>query len=131
MAKKSIVLLIYIVAIFLALNLIGILTDRYAQVGVASWYGEEFRGKKTANGEIYDPDKLTAAHRSLPFGTVVKVTDMSNNRQVIVRINDRGPYKRGRIIDLSQAAARELGMVKKGLAKVKIKVMPRGKTVAR
>ena len=125
MAKKSIVLLICIVAIFLGLNLIAILSDRYAQAGVASWYGEEFRGKKTANGEIYDPDKLTAAHRSLPFGTLVKVTDLSNNRQVIVRINDRGPYKRGRIIDLSLGAARRLGMVKKGLARVKIKIIPK------
>ena len=101
------------------------MSDRYAQAGVASWYGEEFRGKKTANGEIYDPDKLTAAHRSLPFGTLVKVTDLSNNRQVIVRINDRGPYKRGRIIDLSLGAARRLGMVKKGLARVKIKIIPK------
>ena len=109
----------------MALNLIAILSDRYGQVGVASWYGEAFRGKKTANGEIYDPDKLTAAHRRLPFGTLVKVTDLSNNRQVIVRINDRGPYKRGRIIDLSLAAARQLGMVKKGLAKVKVEIIPK------
>lgn len=125
MAKKSIVLLICIVVIFLAISLIAILSNRCGRVGVASWYGEDFRGKKTANGEIYDPDKLTAAHRRLSFGTWVKVTDLSNNRQVIVRINDRGPYKKGRIIDLSLAAARELGMVKKGLARVKIEIIPK------
>ena len=92
--------------------------------GVASYYGKEHHGKKTANGEIFDMYKLTAAHRSLPFGSQVKVTNLSNQRSVIVRINDRGPYVSGRIIDLSQAAAERLEMVKSGITKVKLEVLP-------
>ena len=91
--------------------------------GVASYYGREHHGKKTANGEIFDMNKLTAAHRSLPFGSQVKVTNLSNQRSVIVRINDRGPYYQGRIIDLSQAAAERLGMVKAGITKVTLEVL--------
>ncbi len=94
--------------------------ERYVQVGIASWYGEFFRGRKTANGERFDPAGLTAAHRSLPLGTVVKVTNLENGKKVIVRINDRGPYVGGRIIDLSRAAAQEIGMIRKGIVKVKI-----------
>ena len=92
--------------------------------GLASYYGKEHHGKKTANGEIFDMYKLTAAHRSLPFGSQVKVTNLSNQRSVIVRINDRGPYVSGRIIDLSQAAAERLEMVKAGVVRVKIEVLP-------
>jgi len=91
--------------------------------GVASYYGKEHHGKKTANGEIFDMNKLTAAHRSLPFGSQVKVTNLSNQRSVIVRINDRGPYYQGRIIDLSLAAAERLEMVKAGITKVKLEVL--------
>ena len=91
--------------------------------GVASYYGREHHGKKTANGEIFDMNKLTAAHRSLPFGSQVKVTNLSNQRSVIVRINDRGPYSQGRIIDLSLAAAERLEMVKSGIAKVTVEVL--------
>ena len=91
--------------------------------GVASYYGKEHHGKKTANGEIFDMYKLTAAHRSLPFGSQVKVTNLSNQRSVIVRINDRGPYYQGRIIDLSLAAAERLEMVKSGITKVKVEVL--------
>lgn len=91
--------------------------------GVASFYGKEHHGKKTANGEIFDMYKLTAAHRSLPFGSLVKVTNLTNNRSVIVRINDRGPYIGGRIIDLSQAAAERLEMIRSGISKVKIEVL--------
>ncbi len=91
--------------------------------GVASYYGKEHHGKKTANGEIFDMNKLTAAHRSLSFGSQVKVTNLSNQRSVIVRINDRGPYYQGRIIDLSQAAAERLEMVKAGITKVKLEVL--------
>ena len=91
--------------------------------GVASYYGREHHGKKTANGEIFDMNKLTAAHRSLSFGSQVKVTNLSNQRSVIVRINDRGPYYQGRIIDLSQAAAERLEMVKAGITKVKLEVL--------
>ena len=91
--------------------------------GVASYYGREHHGKKTANGEMFDMNKLTAAHRSLSFGSQVKVTNLSNQRSVIVRINDRGPYYQGRIIDLSQAAAERLEMVKAGITKVKLEVL--------
>jgi len=91
--------------------------------GMASWYGEDFHGWVTANGEIYDMEALTAAHRTLPLGTEVRVTNAENGRQVLVRINDRGPYLYGRVIDLSLAAARELGMVESGIAAVQIEVV--------
>lgn len=91
--------------------------------GMASWYGEDFHGRVTANGEIYDMEALTAAHRTLPFGTEVRVTNAENGRQIHVRINDRGPYLYGRMLDLSLAAARELGMVENGVAAVQIEVM--------
>jgi len=92
----------------------------FEQVGTASWYGPGFHGKKTANGEIYNQNKLTAAHRTLPLGTEVEVTNVTNGKAVEVKINDRGPYVGGRVIDLSRAAAIELGMKEQGLATVKI-----------
>ena len=95
----------------------------YYEVGIASWYGPGFHGKRTANGEIYDMYALTAAHKTLPFGTIVRVVDLDTGRSVVVRINDRGPFIKGRIIDLSYRAAQELGMVKKGLAKVGLKIV--------
>jgi len=106
--------------LFLFYFSVGFAHDTWKQVGVASWYGRRFHGRKTASGQVYDMYKLTAAHRTLSFGTRVKVTHISNSRWVVVMINDRGPYKYGRIIDLSWAAARELGMVRQGIAKVKI-----------
>ncbi len=99
------------------------LNDRYGSVGIASWYGADWKGRKTASGERFDPDKLTAAHRRLALGAVVEVTNLSNGRKVKVRINDRGPYIRGRIIDLSRAAARRLGIIDEGLAKVRIRLV--------
>jgi rare lipoprotein A len=98
-------------------------------VGVASYYGAAYQGKPTASGEIYDMNRLTAAHRTLPFGLNVRVTNLSNNRCVVVRINDRGPFVRERIIDLSLAAARELGFVAAGSATVRVEVL--GATVSR
>ncbi len=92
--------------------------------GVASWYGGEFHGKRTANGEYYNMYDLTAAHRWLPFGTLVKVTNLRNHRSVVVRINDRGPFVKNRIIDLSYAAARALGMIGTGTAPVEIEKLP-------
>ena len=89
--------------------------------GLASYYADSYEGKTTANGEIYRQGKITAAHKTLPFGTKVEVTNLSNNKSVVVRINDRGPYIRGRIIDLTKAAAREIDMVGAGVAKVKIR----------
>ncbi len=95
------------------------------QVGVASWYGPGFHGNRTANGEIYDQYELTAAHRTLPLGTHVMVTDLDNGRAVEVRVNDRGPFVDGRVIDLSYAAARTLGMVGPGTARVRVEVLGR------
>ena len=96
---------------------------KYSEIGSASWYGKKFHGRPTASGEIYDMYKLTAAHKKLPLGTYVKVTNLSNGKSVIVKINDRGPYVKGRIIDLSYAAAKKIGMVKKGVQKVKIEAI--------
>jgi rare lipoprotein A len=91
--------------------------------GVASWYGPKFHGKLTANGEIYDMYKYTAAHKTLPIGTKVKVTNLNNNKSVIVRINDRGPFVEGRIIDLSYIAGKKIGIDKTGTAPVKLIVL--------
>lgn len=96
-------------------------------IGTASYYADEFHGRKTANGEIYDMYKLTAAHIDLPFGTILKVTNMSNNKSVNVRINDRMPEFKNRLIDLSYGAAKEISMIKDGTAKVKIEIIRLGK----
>jgi rare lipoprotein A len=90
--------------------------------GTASYYAAKYHGRQTANGEIYDMHRLTAAHRTLPFGTVVKVTNLDNHRSVVVRVNDRGPFIDGRVIDLSWEAARTIGMVQSGLAPVKLEI---------
>ena len=94
----------------------------YFQLGVwtASWYGPKFHGRLTANGEIYDQMSFTAAHKSMKFGTYLRVTNLRNSKKVIVRINDRGPYIEGRSIDLSKASALALGMIPSGVIKVKI-----------
>ena len=91
---------------------------------MASWYGIPYDGRRAASGEIYDMRQLTAAHRQLPFQTWVEVTNLSNGKQVEVRINDRGPFVKGRILDLSQAAARDIDMLRAGTARVRIKVIP-------
>lgn len=91
--------------------------------GKASYYGGRHHGLKTASGERFNKNDLTAAHKTLPFGTRVKVTNLHNNRVVVVRINDRGPYARGRVIDLSERAAREVGMIKAGVAPVKLELL--------
>jgi rare lipoprotein A len=93
------------------------------QTGIASWYGEDFHGRPTSNGEIYDMNELTAAHPTLPFGTMVEITNLLNGRTVTVRINDRGPFVDGRIIDLSYAAARLLDMVGPGTIPVRLEVV--------
>ena len=92
-------------------------------MGTASWYGKEFHGRRTTSGEIFDMYKLTAAHNELPLGTRVRVTNLKNHRSVVVKINDRGPFVPGRVIDLSYAAAKKIGMVKDGLTKVKIEIV--------
>ena len=97
----------------------------FTQIGKASWYGKDFHGGKTANGERYDMESLTAAHRTLPFGTKVKVTNMDNGQEVVVRINNRGPYLKDRIVDLSKGAAREIGILGKGIGRVQLQVLGR------
>jgi len=99
------------------------LHDLYSMTGIASWYGRRFMGKKTASGEVFDPEKMTAAHRRLAMGTLVRVTNLKNGRQVMVRINDRGPYIPGRIIDLSRAAARTMDMIERGLVPVRMEIV--------
>ncbi len=96
-----------------------------AETGKASWYGKALHGQRTASGERFDMHALTAAHRSLTFGTVVRVTDLRSRRSVNVSINDRGPLRRGRIIDLSYEAAKKLGIIERGTARVEITVVDR------
>lgn len=95
----------------------------YYQTGVASWYGPNFQGNRTANGEIFDMNELTAAHKTLPFNTKVKVVDLETKRSVVVRINDRGPFIKDRIIDLSRRSAKKLGIINTGTARVGLKVI--------
>ena len=98
---------------------------RSAQQGTASYYGADFAGRRTASGERFDPQAFTAAHPDLPFGTLVRVTNLENGRSVTVRINDRGPFTGGRIVDVSWGAARELGMLRSGVARVRLDVVAR------
>ena len=95
----------------------------YYEVGIASWYGPGFHGNLTANGETYDMHGVSAAHKTLPFGTVVRVIEFDTRRSIVVRINDRGPFVEGRIIDLSKGAAEELGIVDKGITKVGLRIV--------
>ena len=97
--------------------------DGYSEVGVASWYGPGFHGKLTANGETYNQKAMTAAHKTLPLPTLVKVENLENGKSVVVRVNDRGPYSKGRIIDLTEVAARRLDMLDKGTARVRVSVL--------
>jgi len=110
---------IALVGVAVALSLFG----PYYETGIASWYGPGFDGNYTANGEIYDMNGISAAHKTLPFGTVVRVVELSSGRSVVVRINDRGPFIDGRIIDLSKGAAAELGIVEKGITKVGLRIL--------
>ncbi|MEE9249746.1 MAG: septal ring lytic transglycosylase RlpA family protein, partial [Alphaproteobacteria bacterium] len=95
----------------------------YAETGIASWYGADFDGRATANGETYDLNRVTAAHRTLPLPSMVQVTNLENGRLIAARVNDRGPFKRGRIIDLSRRAAQLLGFERKGTAKVRVEIL--------
>lgn len=97
----------------------------YDSVGTASWYGERYHGQRTASGEIFDMSLATAAHPSFPFGTRVRVTNLENGRSIILRINDRGPFVRNRIIDVSKSAAQALGFVRQGTARVGIQIVQR------
>jgi rare lipoprotein A len=97
--------------------------ENHSNIGLASWYGIEFQGKITASGRLFDMHEFTAAHKFLPFGTIVKVVNLRNGKEVIVNIIDRGPFSKKRIIDLSHAAAKTIGLVKRGIARVKIEVI--------
>lgn len=125
----NLVILVSFAFIILALNGCGVIhnaqmseIDRI-QFGIASWYNNSFHGSKTASGEKYDKDDFTAAHRALPYGTIVKVTNIKNGRSVYVRINDRGPHKACRKIDMSYAAAKKIGMINDGIARVRLEVI--------
>ncbi|HKQ19437.1 MAG TPA: septal ring lytic transglycosylase RlpA family protein [Candidatus Eisenbacteria bacterium] len=99
--------------------------DRDAQVGKASFYAHKFHGRRTASGETYDETQFTAAHRTLPFGTRVRVTNLENGRKVTLRVNDRGPHVKNRVIDVSYAAARKLRFVRSGITRVRVEVKER------
>ncbi len=103
--------------------------EGFVQTGTASWYGEKFHGRRTASGEVFDMYRKSAAHKILPLGTYVKITNLKNRQEVVVRINDRGPFVKGRVIDLSYAAAKEIGMIEPGVTKVKVVAM--GKEVGK
>jgi rare lipoprotein A len=95
---------------------------RYVETGKASFYADLLHGRLTANGERYDKNAMTAAHRSLPFGTRITVTNLTNGKQVTLRVNDRGPFVKGRIVDVSKAAAKKLGMLQKGVVNVRLDI---------
>ncbi len=98
----------------------------YVEEGIASYYADDFHGQRTSSGEVFDMNELTAAHQTLPFGTIAKVTNKVNGLSVIVRINDRGPFLKNRVIDLSRAAAEKIGMIGPGTAEVRVEVLEWG-----
>jgi rare lipoprotein A len=101
----------------------GSIDDRPRETGVASYYAKKFEGRRTASGDRYDGDRLTAAHRTLPFGTKIRVTNLANDASVVVTVNDRGPFRKNRVIDVSRRAARTLGFIADGTAQVAIEVV--------
>ena len=111
---------LFVVSVLVAASALAPNTSAFAETGRASWYALT---SKTASGEMCDPTAMTAAHRTLPFGTRVKVENLKNGRSVVVRINDRGPFIRGRVIDVTKAAAARLGFVRKGVADVRLTVL--------
>jgi rare lipoprotein A len=129
MKQKFIILfvlfLLFMMALFVPYHLQAQETEIFRQEGIASWYGREFDGRPTASGEIFDSSQLTAAHPSLPFGTMLVVTNRHNNKKVTVRVNDRGPFVAARIIDISRVAAEQLDMIITGTAPVSIESVNR------
>lgn len=97
---------------------------KYSETGIASWYGPGFHGKRTANGEVYDENGLTAAHKTLPMPSMVRVTNLENGRSIQVRVNDRGPFEAGRVIDMTRRGAQLLGFIQQGTARVRVDIMP-------
>lgn len=114
--------LIHIALLFIALQSSGVVCGQ--EEGLASYYHERFHGRKSSSGRIHDKDEMVAAHRTYPFGTYLRVTNLSNMKSVIVCVTDRGPYRKGRIIDVSSGAAKELGFKKKGITRVRIEEVP-------
>jgi len=123
MKNLYLILIVLFVTALFPLQVLAQTAEVFKQEGIASWYGREFEGRPTASGEIFDASKLTAAHPSLPFGTMLVVTNTHNNKKVTVRINDRGPFVPARIIDVSRAAAEQLDMIVTGTAPVKIETV--------
>jgi rare lipoprotein A len=113
-------LALVIISGFLSLGPLQTSAEAFRQTGAGSYYGPKFQGKKTASGERFNQNAMTAAHRSAPFGSRLRVTNIATGRSVIVRVNDRGPFIRGRIVDVSTIAARQLGMLGRGVAKVRV-----------
>ena len=117
---------LFLLCLFTAIgSIIFGVCDKIPRKGMASYYAEKYHGRQTASGEIFDTHALTAAHKTLPFGTIVEVTNLENGKSVRVRINDRGPFVKGRIIDLSYMAAQRIGIVKAGVGKVSMKIIER------
>ncbi|MEQ9617620.1 MAG: septal ring lytic transglycosylase RlpA family protein [Deltaproteobacteria bacterium] len=114
---------LFSVLLLLFFVLPSVSSEQPMQYGNASWYGKAFHGKKTASGKYYDMNEFTGAHRNLPFGTKVKVRNLRNGKEVIVEVNDRGPFVRSRVIDLSRAAAKAIGIVNRGIVRVSIEVI--------
>ena len=130
--NRKCILLTVIIFLFIGIGQVTVAQDNtQTQTGAASWYGSKYHGRKTSSGERYNKNDMTAAHKTLPFGTKVRVTNLANNESVILRINDRGPFVGKRIIDVSEVAARKLDMHRKGVANVKVEVIEiEGKAVA-
>ena len=121
--KLSFLIIIYLIFFFTSFASIGQKKETWVNFGKASFYHDSFNGKETSNGETYDKDDFTAAHLTYPFNTILLVTNKKNNKSIVVRVNDRGPFKLSRIIDLSRSAAKKIGMVPFGVVPVKIKVL--------
>jgi rare lipoprotein A len=102
---------------------LSVVPKEKTEIGLASWYGQEFQGNTTANGEVFDLNGLTAAHPTLPFGTVIRVTNLMNSKNILLRVNDRGPYIARRVLDVSWAAAKRLGFVNSGITRVRVEVV--------
>ena len=118
--QKTIINRLFRTVLLCAILVVCVPVTAQTQSGKASYYAKSFTGRKTASGERLHRDSMTCAHRSYPFGTLLRVTNISNGRQVVVRVNDRGPFRKGRIIDLSWGAAKELGMIAQGIAPVTV-----------
>lgn len=124
--KKIGTLLTLLIALFFTSNVMAKTKVNHRTHGEASYYAEFHHGKKTANGERFNMHAMTAAHRTLPLGSKIKVTNLSNGKEVVLRVNDRGPYAKNRVLDVSKGAAKKLGMIKTGTAKIRIQVLEVG-----